>query len=264
MPGDGAADRLAPQAWSPPGHRGEAELDRILAFRAERAIRHFERRARSGTERQCPICGYRGRFSPVRHKPEIWCPQCDSRPRHRLIKLWMDRELRIEPGADVIHFAAEPWMKAEFERRGAAYRSADLEPGFDLQLDITAIDLPDACADMVIANHVLEHVDDAAAFRELHRILRADGLAVITVPIVEGWDATYQADGLDEAARAARYGDPDHLRFYGRDFRHLIRSAGFALREFVAEEPDVSSHALHRGERVFIARKERPKGRAAP
>jgi SAM-dependent methyltransferase len=242
-------------AWSPPGERDTAELSDILAYRAERAIAHFTQQARAPAPATCPVCGYQGPFSPVRHKPAIWCPQCDSRPRHRLLKLWMDREMRLAPGARVLHFAAEPWVRAEMARRGAVYETADITDRFDLRLDIEAIALADASRDMVIANHVLEHVDDAAALAEIARILRPGGLAVLTVPLVEGWEETYEDPALDAETRRLRYGDPDHRRFYGRDFRDRIVAAGLGLADYAATEPDVSTHALHRGERLFLGQK---------
>ncbi|MEM0923443.1 MAG: methyltransferase domain-containing protein [Pseudomonadota bacterium] len=242
--------------WSPPGTRSDEEIERIRSHRAARAISHVTRLAMGETERHCPICAYQGMFSPVRHKPEIWCPQCDSRPRHRLLKLWMDREMRLLEGAEVLHFAAEPWMRDWFEAKGAHYVTADLNDRYELQLDITEIALPDASRDMVIANHVLEHVDDARALAEIHRILRPGGQAVLTVPMIEGWDETYENTALTtEGERRLHYGDPDHLRFYGRDVRERITAQGFDLSMFVAEEPDVSRHALHRGERVFVGTK---------
>lgn len=241
--------------WSAPGSRGAEEIERILDFRANRAIRYFERAAREGPDCLCPICGHEGRFAPVRHKPSIWCPGCDSRPRHRLLKLWFDREMALSEGSEVLHFAAEPWVRAELETRGARYRTADITDDYDLRLDLTAIKLPDTSVDMVLANHVLEHVDDTKALAEIHRILRPGGQAVLTVPMVEGWDETYEVPGLDEATRTRRYGDPDHMRFYGRDVRARIEAAGFTLAEFAATEPDVSTHALHRGERIFIGTK---------
>lgn len=209
------------------------------------------------TPRECPICGYSGLFSPVKHKPEIWCPGCDSRPRHRLLKLWIDREMRLAPGARVIHFAAEPWVRAEMAARGADYRTADLNDRFELVLDITAMNLPDGAANMIIANHVLEHVDDAAAFAEMFRVLAPGGQAVITVPMIEGFDQSYedpQANDTPELRRL-RYGDADHLRWYGRDVRDRFAAPGFRVTEFTALEPEASRHALHRGEKVFVGRK---------
>ena len=250
-----AAPKAVP-AWSPPGERGPEEIARIMEFRARRSMDHMARLAHGRTARVCPICGYEGMFSPVKHKPEIWCPGCDSRPRHRLLKLWMDRQMRLAPGARVVHFAAEPWVRMEMEARGARYQTADLNDRFELQLDITAMDLPDGSVDMLIANHVLEHVDDAKAFAEIFRVLTPGGQAVITVPMIEGFDATYEDDAHDTPeARALHYGDADHLRWYGRDVRTRFAAPGFAVSEFTAVEPDAARYALQRGEKVFVGLK---------
>lgn len=227
-----------------------------MDYRAKRAIEHITRLAWGRTPRKCPICGYHGMFSPVKHKLEIWCPSCDSRPRHRLLKLWMDREMVLPAGARVIHFAAEPWVRPELEALGARYQTADLNDLFELQLDITALDLPDASVDMLIANHVLEHVDDRAAFAEIYRVLAPDGQLVITVPMIEGFDRTYEDPAHDTPdARALYYGDADHLRWYGRDIRARMSAPGFDVTEFTATEPDAVHYALQRGEKIFVGRK---------
>ena len=239
-----------------PFRRSAEEMAGKMDLRARRSIDHVTALAWGRTPRECPICGYRGMFSPVKHKPEIWCPGCDSRPRHRLLKLWMDREMRLAPGARVLHFAAEPWVRAEMEARAAAYETADLNDKFELRLDITAITLAGGSVDMVIANHVLEHVDDRAALAELFRVLRPGGQAVLTVPLIEGFDRTYEDPAHDTPeARRLYYGDADHLRWYGRDFRERLAAPGFRVAEFTALEPDASRYALHRGEKVFIGLK---------
>lgn len=236
--------------------RSAEEIAEIMDRRAKRAIDHMTKLAWGKTPRECPICGYVGMFSPVKHKPEIWCPGCDSRPRHRLLKLWMDREMKLSPGARVVHFAAEPWVRAEMEARGAHYQTADLNDLFELQLDITAMDLPDSSVDMLMANHVLEHVDDEAAFAEIYRVLAPGGQAVITVPMIEGFDESYEDPSLTTPeARALHYGDADHLRWYGRDIRSRFAAPGFTVSEFTALEPEAARHALHRGEKVFIGLK---------
>ena len=250
------ATQAAAPVWSEPGSRNAEEIAEILEFRARRAIDHVTRLARGRTERECSICGYIGMFSPVKHKPEIWCPNCDSRPRHRLLKLWMDREMELARGARVVHFAAEPWVRGELEKRGARYQTADINEKFELCLDITSIDQPDGSIDMLIANHVLEHVDDAAAFAEIYRVLSPGGQAVITVPLIEGFDETYEDPSLaTREAKALHYGDPEHLRWFGRDFRTRFGAPGFDVVEYTALEPEAARYALHRGEKIFIGRK---------
>lgn len=237
--------------------RSPEEIREIMDRRARRSIDHVTALAWGKTPRECPICGYEGMFSPVKHKPEIWCPNCDSRPRHRLLKLWMDRVMDLPEKARVIHFAAEPWVRGEMEARGADYRTADINDKFELVVDITDMDLADGSVDMLIANHVLEHVDDTAAFAEMYRVLAPGGQAVITVPMIEGFERTYEDPEENDTPekRALRYGDAEHLRWYGRDVRGRIAAPGFEVSEYTALEPDASRYALHRGEKVFIGRK---------
>jgi SAM-dependent methyltransferase len=235
------------------GWRSAAEIDEIIDMRYRKAIEHFEVIARGLMPRTCPICDYSGRFSPVRHKVDVWCPSCDSRSRHRLIKLWAAGHLSPGQIGATLHFAAETCLTDLFRTMSQKYVTADLNPGFDLQLNIEEIDLPDASFDLVIANHVFEHVRDEIALREVCRILRPGGKLLLTVPIIEGWSTTFEDPGnLSDDHRALIMSDPDHRRWYGRDIRNKIAEAGLIVSEFTAHEPDVTKHGIARGEKIFF------------
>jgi SAM-dependent methyltransferase len=110
--------------------------------------------------------------------------------------------------------------------------------------------------DVIICSHVIEHVDDRAALNELYRVTKPGGRVLLMTPMVEGWEATFEdRSKATEQERWLYFGQGDHLRFYGSDFRHRIMAAGFELEEFTAVEPEVSKHGLVRGEKVFIARR---------
>lgn len=247
---------MKPAAPGIPLSRTSDEIAQVLDLRARRAVDHFTALAQGGAVKTCPVCGYVGRFSPVRHKPAIWCPNCDSRPRHRLFALWLASDPQALKGARVLHFAAESALSALIRPRAAAYLTADIHDAYDLTIDITAMtDVADGTFDAVIANHVLEHVDDAAAMAEIARVLAPGGLAVLTVPLVEGWNETLELPDANAAERVLRATDPDHLRMYGRDFADRLRKAGLIVTDYAATEPEVGDHALHRGEKIFLARK---------
>lgn len=245
------ADRKPDTAQN--GWRSADKIDQIIDFRYHKAVKHFEKVARGMLPRTCPICGYSGQFSPVRHKVDVWCPSCDSRSRHRLIKLWAAETLSSGKFGSTLHFAAETCLQDLFRSASEKYVTADLNTDFDIQINIEDINLPDASYDLVIANHVLEHVDDEAALRELRRILRPGGRLLITVPIIEGWDATFEDPGdMTRERRALVMSDPDHRRWYGRDIRDKISEAGLIVSEFTAHEPDVTNHGIARGEKIFF------------
>jgi SAM-dependent methyltransferase len=182
--------------------------------------------------RQCPICDATFlRFARTRPagRDRGTCPRCGSRQRHRHLWLWLRRHADLR-GARVIHFAPEAPIERRLRAEVPDYVTADLEPGgADLQLDLQALDLPDAGYDVVLCVHVLEHVpDDAAAMRELRRILRPGGWGIVQVPILRGMTDEDPAI-TDPAERLRRFGQADHVRVYGRDFGDRLRAAGFEL-----------------------------------
>jgi len=190
--------------------------------------------------RECTVCGYGGKFMTGPGRRERRCPNCGSRERDRIIGLHMRRAGVSVTGKDVLHFAPE----AAFYRmwRGTkGYVAADLMPTrtSERRLDITAIDFPDASFDMIICNHVLEHVPaDAQAMSELQRVLKPGGIAVISVPVAMDRPVTWTPPENMPKAEVERICGPGHVRLYGMDFEDRLRQAGFSVERiaFTAEE----------------------------
>ncbi len=207
---------------------------------------------------ECNICGYQGSFDAggTIMRFNSACPQCASVERYRLLALAMQRSFISFEGCDVLHFAPETAIeKMVREQVPVNYVTGDILPGrADRQLNIEALDIPDESFDRVVCLHVLEHVNDAVALAELRRVLRPGGQAVLMVPIVEGWQTTYEnPDAVTAEDRTFHYGQDDHIRYYGADFRDRVTSAGFSLTEFTAEGQDSVRYNLMRGEKVFLA-----------
>lgn len=220
-------------------------------------------RDKGQTVRQCPICGYTGPFSFGGHRRSpragAMCPQCRALERHRLLYLALDRRRdEIIKGKKILHFAPEPFLRTHILREEqAAYVTADLfMPGVDAREDITALSFADESFDTAICIHVLEHVaDDRAAMRELARVLRPGGVAVVMVPLIAGWETTYEAPEIvAPEERTVHFGQHDHVRFYGQDFAARL-AEHFTVESVQASPAECALHGLTRGETVFLARK---------
>lgn len=208
--------------------------------------------------RICPICDFRGSFLHFGRPPRVdaRCPTCGSLERHRLFWLWF-AENQYALAEPVLHFAPEKVFESKFRQHYLDYKTADLFQPADLRLNIENIELPDGAVGTVICNHVLEHVDDRSALGEIFRILKPSGIFVVSVPIVDSWETTYENEAIiDPSLREIHFGQYDHVRYYGRDFSERIRSAGFkSIDEVVAEGSNVVDFGLIRGEKFFICRK---------
>jgi SAM-dependent methyltransferase len=236
-----------------------AVKNRLLAIaRSPYLFRGYIQLSRAD-KHNCPLCGYTGQFWPFGDPPRrgAVCAGCNCMERHRLIGLWAAANVDKLSDARILHFAPESVLARLFGKHTTKYRSADLNPkAADVVINIEDIDLPDESVDVVVCSHVLEHVDDAKALCQMHRILAPGGVALLMFPIIEGWEHTYENSAFtSHAERRRHFGQWDHVRFYGSDARDRIREAGFTLTEFTAEAPDIHRYGLSRGEKLFIATK---------
>lgn len=146
---------------------------------------------------ECPVCGAKYRkFMPygyVQPRPNALCPKCLSLERHRLLWLYLTRETDLLTAFPrTLHIAPEVCimrhLKPHFRPHPGQYVTADLEsPLADIHFDVQQIPLADDSVDVVICNHILEHVaDDRKALRELHRILKPGGWGIVLSPVDTG------------------------------------------------------------------------------
>jgi Methyltransferase domain len=219
-------------------------------------VYEVRRRARLGRPVSCRCCGATIHcFKPYGPEANVECPHCGSHPRHRLLchLLFEDQPQLLEHASSLLHFAPENCLGSGLRAvPGLRYTSADLNPKRAM-VACSIADLPfeTASFDMILCSHVLEHVDDdRTALLELARMLRPGGTALILVPIDQTRVHTHEDHTIrGRAARAAAYGEPDHLRLYGRDFPRRLEAAGFVVtvdryvRQLDAEV--VARHNMH-------------------
>jgi SAM-dependent methyltransferase len=191
-----------------------------------------------GNRVECPVCGRTFRkFLPYGYnqvRKNVLCPGCLSLERHRLMWLYLKNKTGFftQP-VKVLHVAPEQcFYKILKKMPNLQYVTADLEsPLADVKLDLQDMPLPDNDYDMVICNHVLEHVpDDRKAIREIHRVLKPSGMAIMLVPTAFSMEKTYEDPSITSPAeREKHFRQKDHYRLYGKDFLERVKEAGFIV-----------------------------------
>jgi SAM-dependent methyltransferase len=228
--------------------------------------------ANRGDEVECPVCEHRfARFRDDWNRPNALCWRCGSHERHRALWLYLtQRPEYLRRASSLLHFAPE-WC---LERRLRAqpnlrYVTADLDPQQgELQLDITALALPDGAFDAIICSHVLEHVeDDEAAMRELRRVVAPGGWTIVMVPLDTKRTRTYEDETItDPADRLREFLQHDHVRLYAPDIADRLTQAGFVVTtERVAHDagPDIAArYRLIESDYLFVCRPSSPSGGA--
>lgn len=220
-----------------------------------------------GSDYQCPVCAVRlrafrpmwksywrdhAKFAPI-HPPATYetlnlefftCPRCDAFDRERMVAIFLEQAFSNFDRSRLyrlLEFAPCDALRKKLKRYPfIAYRSADLtRKNVDESVDLTNMAAyADRSLDIILCSHVLEHVpEDRKAMREIARVLKPDGFAIVLVPLVVGVDATHEDPNLNtEALRWKYFGMGDHVRQYGkRDFVERLEAAGLKVEQLGIE-----------------------------
>lgn len=137
----------------------------------------------------------------------------------------------------VLHIAAEDALVTYLRGRFPSIdivtgkkniKGSGVYKGFDV--DVQAIPFPENFFDLVICNHVIEHVaNDTLALSEFYRVLRPGGVGFISTPLhssIHREDPTI----VTASDRLRAYFQADHVRLYSKDvFIARSESVGFKV-----------------------------------
>ncbi|MFV5694712.1 class I SAM-dependent methyltransferase [Flavobacterium sp. LB3P122] len=145
------------------------------------------------------------------------------------------RDAETNSALKVLHFAPEQaFYKLFRNQKNLEYTTTDLfSPLADVKADICDLPFEDNQYDVILCNHVLEHIpDDTKAMQELYRVLKPGGMAILQIPQDISRATTFADDTItDQKERAKIFGQYDHVRIYGRDYFDKLRSIGFKVIE---------------------------------
>lgn len=211
--------------------------------------------AHSGNNYYCPFCGYTsrdlevvGHDLPVLREKEVigggrraaGCYQCHSRDRERLLYAFIIEDLKLPQNKNIriLHIAPEPklsniLLKQNFDEYicGDLFTPGYTYPAHVQNMNVLELPFENDHFDLVICNHVLEHIpEDTKAMKELQRVLKPKGKAILQVPISKNTMETVEDFTIsDPKKREELFGQFDHVRIYGQDYVQRLESAGFIV-----------------------------------
>jgi len=167
-------------------------------------------------------------------RENVLSPSTLSLERHRLLWLYLKEETDFfKAPLRVLHFAPEQAFYKRFRKQAnLEYVTTDLNsPLADVKADICNLPFEDNQFDVILCNHVLEHIpEDRRALSELYRVMKPGGWGIFQVPQDLARETTFEdASITDREERRKVFGQYDHVRIYGRDYFDILQEAGFEV-----------------------------------
>lgn len=183
----------------------------------------------------CPICKNNSVFLPcgVSPRPHAQCPHCGSLERHRhFFPTYQNIFLENTQNIKLLHTAPEKCIASSImEAKHIEYYPIDLFPHRYNWLpcgrgDVTDLCFKDDFFDVIISNHVMEHIiDDEKFMSEMLRVLKTGGILLLNFPIFMDLQETFHDPNIvSPEDREKYYGQDDHVRKYGSDIIEKLKN----------------------------------------
>ena len=221
-----------------------------------------------GNKYEDPINGITYRkllpYGRLKSRENALAPDSMSLERHRLMWLFLkERTNFFNSNLKFLHIAPEYcFIKIFKNMKNLDYTTGDLiSPWADVKMDVHNIPFAENTFDVVICNHVLEHVDDSdVVMKEFYRVMKPGGWGIFQVPIdLESKTTKEDKSIIDPKERERLYWQSDHLRLFGLDYPDKLRNAGFKVTEsnFInqIEKDLIIRYALPKDEIIYLCEK---------
>ena len=180
----------------------------------------------------------------------FYCPYCSCHDRERHLVAYFDK-LKLWPNENtkVLHFSPEIHFSRKLEIcHPLEYIKADLNPAQYIlpgikdvkKLNLMKIPFDEQHFDLVICNHVLEHVPDMQkCMSEIYRVLKRGGIAILQTPYSQLFHNHFEDSSIaTDEQRDFFYLQSDHVRIVSENqFIKDLEETGFQLS--IAKHTDV-------------------------
>lgn len=227
----------------------------------------------------CPFCGFNGplelmgadRFPVLRELQVIGagrraarCPKCKSSDKERLIFTYLRDVKKLDSSNSIItlHIAPEGNLQSWLKSISAKYIAGDAflqNQKFDD--DVQFVDIRhtfffDSQFDCIICNHVICDIkEDREALREIYRILKSGGEAILQVPITKVSKTVVNPNAITKIQKEKAYGYGYHERIYNNiDYLELLSSIGFVV-DVINISARYSNNGINPLEDIYVCKK---------
>lgn len=197
------------------------------------------------------------------YRKGVTCPVCGATDRIR----WIDYVIEHMTGiykekCSILHIAPEGCIAGKIRKnKDAEYITGDIcADDVDVRVDLTKMQFSDKNFDYIIANHVLEHIEDVdSALNEVKRCLKDSGKFLFSFPVCPTCKTIEMQGSLTDEERLKYYGQTDHCRLYGSDATESIGRMGFFVQEYnvsnMIKPEEIRKKRYLLQDRVYIATK---------
>ncbi|MGD2045227.1 MAG: methyltransferase domain-containing protein [Gemmatimonadota bacterium] len=219
---------------------------------------------------RCPCCGWSlrgfvGEWGILASNHDGYCPRCNAKARHRRLWLFLQERMSLSESSDLRLLEVAPWWAISRRlMRAPNVRFVGLDiarqgPQVTVVGDITRAPLASDSLDAALCIHTLEHIEkDRVALRELHRVLKPGGWAIVSVPLDLNGPTYEDSTVTDPGDREREFGERGHVRLYGLDIEGRLEEAGFRVELDRADQvPDATRRrfGLRDDENLWVCRK---------
>ena len=193
----------------------------------------------AGNTLEDPIVGKSYRkmlpYGRVRSRANALAPHSLSLERHRAVWAYLKGSTSFFTiQGKMLHLAPEYCFLKRFkDQTSLEYITADLNsPWADHHFDCHDIPFDDNTFDVLMANHLLEHVEnDRQVLKEFCRVMKPGGWGILQVPVnYKDGDTAEDPNVTDPMERERLYWQQDHVRLYGHeDYPKRLKEAGFEV-----------------------------------
>lgn len=231
---------------------------------------------------ECPCCGFQSKdWAPQGIDSQVArqyntvgmglrigrCWKCRAQDREKLLFLYLRDIEKIFDGRriKILHIAPENIIAKQILRApnidykcGDYFADGYIYPPYVHNMNVLSLPFSNDTFDLVICNHVLEHIaDDQKAMLELFRVLKKGGRGVLQVPISKQLNKTLEDSTVKtEEERLLAYGQKDHLRLYGLDYKGRLENCGFRVELITFSVDKIERYGLNKDEDLYICHKD--------